>query len=107
MNRITVTAEGRDNIYTPDKQNLIDWIQDKSFDVIHHFMPRGKTLIGADWEPDSVINAINNADQIALTIGNQWKHNYKHALAIITNNSLDLYDIGEISVEDLDVGAEQ
>ena len=103
MLEITVTPEGRDNIYIPDPDSLIAWIEAQKFEYIHNFIPHGAMMIGADHDPDGVIEDIRAADRLALTTGPEWINNMRHALSIIRNNRLEVYDIGELTESDLKV----
>ena len=100
--KIEVTPEGRDNIFIPNPDSLISWIEAQDFEHIHNFIPQGELMIGADHDPKGVISDIRNAKRLAITIGPEWQNNMRHALAIIRNNELQVYDIGELTEDDLD-----
>ena len=100
--KITVEAEGRDNIYVPDRESLIAWIEAQNFEHIHNFIPQGSLMIGADHDSKGVIDDIRKASRLALTTGPEWTNNMCHALSIIRNNELQVYDIGELTESDLD-----
>jgi hypothetical protein len=103
--KISVTAEGRDNIFVPDPDSLIAWIEDQGFKHVHNFMVNVTpgVMVGADHNPKGVMDDIRNADRLALTTGAAWTNNMKHALSIIRNNELQVYDIGELTESDLTV----
>jgi len=100
--RISVTPEGRENIFIPYSDSLIAWIENQNFKHIHNFIPTGHALLGADHDTESVIRDIRAAERLAITIGSAWNRNMKHALAILRNNELQIYDIGELTDSDLE-----
>jgi hypothetical protein len=100
--KIEVTPEGRPNIYVPYRDSLIEWITAQEFEVIHNFMVGG-IMLGADHDPEGVIDDIKKADEVAITVGDMWRQNLKHALSVIANNKLELFDIGEITDADLKI----
>lgn len=100
--KILVIPEGRDDIWVPDPDSLIAWIKEQNLDYIHNFITELPGMfIGADHELDNVIDDIQNGERLALTTGDVWKSNMKHALSIVKDNKLQLYDIGEITESDL------
>lgn len=101
--KIKVTPEGRPNIFIPDKNSLKAWIKSKKFKTIHNFMGGGAMVIGADHSVKSVFADIDNGERIAILAEDERKGNFNHALAIITNNELQMYDIGEVKLTDLEV----
>lgn len=101
--KISVTAEGRDSIFIPDPDSLIAWIEAQNFKHIHNFIPQGSMMIGADHDPESVVDDIRAAERLALTTGDEWQNNMRHALSIIRGNKLEIYDIGELTESDLKV----
>ncbi len=98
--KITATPEGRDNIYVPDRDSLIAWVVDQGFKHIHNFIPQGNLMIGADHDPEGVIDDIRGAERLAITTGPEWTNNMRHALSIIKDNKLEIYDIGELTEAD-------
>ena len=100
---IKCKPEGRPEIYIPEKESLKEWIKFKGFKQIHNFIPGGMMLIGADHSVESVLEDIDNSDRIALVTGKQAGTNIGHELAIILNNRLEMYDIGKITPDDLEV----
>lgn len=60
-------------------------------------------FIGADHSVESVLEDIDKAERVALVTGKQAGTNIGHELAIIFNNKLEVYDIGKITPEDLEV----
>ncbi len=100
--KISASPEGRNNIYIPDPDSLIAWIEAQNFKYIHNFIPQSQMMIGADHDPKSVIQDIRDAERLALTTGDEWQNNMKHALSIIRNNKLEVYDIGELTDEDIE-----
>lgn len=101
--KIKVKPEGRLDIYIPEKKSLIQWIKFKKIKLIHNFIPSPGILIGADHNVKSVIEDINNGDRIAILLKDQRMNNMGHALAIIKNEKLEMYDIGEVKDSDLEI----
>lgn len=99
--KIKVTPEGRKDIYIPEKESLKAWIKAKKLKQIHNFIPSGFMIIGADHDVKSVLEDIDRAERIALTLGES--QNMGHNLALIENNKLECYDLGEITEKDLAV----
>lgn len=101
--KILCKPEGRDEIYLPDKASLIAWIKEQNFTEIHNIMDGGMVKIGADHSMESVIQDIEDSDRIAILIGEARKKNLEHSLAIITDNKLEVYDLGEITMDDIEL----
>jgi hypothetical protein len=104
--RIKVTPEGREGVWLPDRDSLKAWIEAKHFESVHNFIavPDGP-IIGADHEVDSVLADIDNAERLAVMTGDAKRGNLDHALAIIIDNRLGMYDIGDVTEDDLEVVA--
>lgn len=100
--KIKCTPEGRPEIYIPEKESLKSWIKEKGFKSIHHFSTGGM-MIGADHDVDGVLEDIDKGERVALVTGKQAGINFGHELAIISNNKLELYDIGKITEEDIEL----
>ena len=100
--KLQVKPEGREDIYLPiDKDNLKQFIKSRELKHIHNFIPSGMMMIGADHELKSVLSDIDNAERIAIfTYPNA---NMGYSLALISNNKLECYDVGNITDKDLDV----
>lgn len=101
--KIDVTPEGREGIYIPTKESLIAWIKSKKFKYIHNFIPSGSMVIGADHDVKSVIEDIQDADRLGIITGKQRGINFGHALSVIRNERLEMYDIGEVTETDLNI----
>jgi len=99
--KIKVTKEGRDGIYIPEKENLKKWIIEQKFETIHNYIPSNMMMLGADHDVSGVLEDIDRADRLAILTGSAQSNNMGHALAIITNEKLEMYDIGKITNEDL------
>ena len=63
-------------------------------------MPTGNMMIGADHSTESVLDYIKQADRLAIFTDDS---NAKHSLAIIKNNRLECYDIGQIKKTNLTI----
>lgn len=98
-NKIKVTPEGRENMWIPEKESLKKWIEDTGVERIHHFIPTGSMIIGADHDTESVLKDIDNGDRLAIFTDSTA--NMGHSLAIIKNEKLGCYDIGKINEKDL------
>jgi hypothetical protein len=99
--KIKVTAEGREGIWLPDRESLKAWIIAQEFDAIHNFMPAPGMVIGADHSVISVLVDIAKSERLAILTGEAARGNLQHALAIIANNELQMYDIGKVTETDL------
>lgn len=94
--KIKVTPEGREGVWTADKDSIVDFLHNYEFEQIHNYTP-GRLMLGADWDKDSVIKEAKNSEKIAILTGDSFIHNMRHALALIVDNKLLMFDIGEIS----------
>lgn len=103
MIKLQVTPEGREGVYLVDKQPLTEWIKAKKFKTIHNFIPSGMMIIGADHEVKSVLEDIEKSERLAILTGRNA--NMGHELAIIRDNKLECYDIGNLTEKDLEVVA--
>lgn len=103
MNKLKVQKEGREGIYLPKKHDLKDFILSKKLKKIHNFISNGSMFLGADHSIKSVLEDIDAAERLAVLTGRAAKQNMGHALAIIRNNRLEVYDIGEVTDADLEV----
>jgi len=101
--RIKVKPEGRKDIYLPDKKSLKQFIKSKKLKAIHNFKTNSSMLLGADHDVKSVLEDIDNADRIAILTGNKMKQNFNHALSVIKNNQMQMFDIGEITEKNLEI----
>ncbi len=100
---IKVKPEGREGVWIAKKDSVIDFLQTYEEEQIHNYMPGGWAVMGADWDKKRVIEETQKADRIAILTGESLKHNLMHALAVIVNNKLLMFDIGEITDEQLEV----
>ena len=101
MATIKVTPEGREGLWLADKDSLKAWIIEQEFEAIHNFIDGGFMVIGADHQVDSVLVDIDAAERVAILTGDAQRNNLGHALALIIDNSLGMYDIGDITEADL------
>jgi len=92
--KIKVTPEGRDGIWEADIDSVVDFLLQYEEETIHNFNPGGSIIMGADWSVDSVIEKVKEAERVAVMTGSAFEHNLKHALAVIVNNKLHMFDIG-------------
>ncbi len=101
--QIEVTPEGRDGVWLAEKQSVIDFLNKYKEDQIHNFLP-GRIMMGADWDKQAVIESVIDAERIAILTGESLKHNLRHALSVIKNNKLLMFDIGDITEDNLNKG---
>lgn len=108
--RIIVTPEGRDGLWLADRASLKAWIVAQGFDQIHNFCSSGPMVVGADHSVESVLTDIDAADRVAVLTGDAKRGNLGHALALVVPDGyhglperLEMYDLGDITVADLDV----
>jgi hypothetical protein len=99
--KIIVTPEGRPHLYLPEKESLKAFLKDKGYKIIHNYIPTSSMMLGADHGIDGVLQDIDECERLAISI--DTNHNLGHALALITDNKLEVYDIGIITIEDLDI----
>ena len=98
---IKVKPEGRDGVWLPDEDSLIAYIGELD-EPIHNFIVSSTTFIGADWPKDGVIRFIQQADKLGLLTGESFRVNMHHALSVIKDEQLYMFDIGEINEADLE-----
>ena len=99
MKKIKAKAEGRDNIWIPEKTTLKEFIKSRKLEQIHNFIPSGMMILGADHDVDSVLADIDRADRLAIFTDETA--NMGHSLALIYKERLECYDIGEIKKDDI------
>lgn len=100
--KINVKPEGREGVWIPNKDSLVDFLINYPDDEIHHYFA-GRIMIGADHTKESVVDDVKEADRLAILTGDALSSNLRHALSVITNNKLSMFDIGEIKESDLNV----
>ena len=97
--KLVVIPEGRKNVWIPQVPSLKEFIKSRGFKSIHNFKGGSNLIIGADHDVESVLGDIDKAERSAIFTD---KHqNMGHSLALIINNQLECYDIGEIKAEDI------
>jgi hypothetical protein len=103
--KIKVKKEGRDGVYTCEKKDVIKWLEQSDLDLIHNYAGnRCSIMIGADWTKLQVIEEINESQRIGILTGSALAGNIRHGLSVITGNKLEMFDIGEITGDDLEIG---
>ena len=101
--KILATKEGRDGVWNVEKNHIIAWLKEKNIEVIHNFNPSSSGFfMGADWDKESVIEKINNAEMVAVLTGKAKQQNMGHALAVIEDSKLYVFDIGDINNSDIE-----
>ena len=101
--KLKVKAEGRPDVWLASKEDLTKWIKAKKFKQIHNFIASGPMLIGADHSVKSVLEDIKKAERIGILTGSAQNGNAGHALSLIFENRLNMYDIGKLEEKDLEV----
>ena len=101
--KIKVTPEGREGIYLVTKEDIIEWLEESGLETIHSFLPAHGLMLGCDCELSDVIEEINRSERLGILTGEAFMGNGRHALSVISNNQLKMFDIGEIKEEDLEV----
>lgn len=103
---IKVKQEGREDIYTCEKEDITKWLEQSDLDLIHNYAGgnSGGMMIGGDWMKSQVIETINKSQRIAILTGRALAGNMRHGLSVIVSNKLEMFDIGEITIDDLEIG---
>jgi len=99
--KLKVTPEGREDIWIPEKQSLKAFIESRKLKDIHNFIPSGMMMLGADHDVKSVLADIDRAERLAVFTDPHA--NMGHSLALIYKNKLEVYDIGKITIEELEI----
>ena len=100
--KILATKEGRDGVWSVEKNNIIAWLNQNEIESIHNFIPSGGLFIGAGWDKESVIGKINNAESVAVLTGKAKQNNMGHALSVIEDNKIYIFYIGDINDSDIE-----
>lgn len=107
--KIKVRPEGREGVWLPDKESLKEFIKINCGKYIHCFFspPPGSNYaiyVGTDWELNNVLEEIDKSDKVGL-ITNQYitSQHAGHQLSLIINNRLEIFDIGTIYDDNLEV----
>lgn len=104
MSKLAVKPEGRTGVWLVEKADLKKFIKARKLESIHCFLQAGPgMLVGADWAPEAVFKSIDAAERIAVLTGGAKKVNMQHALAVIVDNKLEAFDIGELVEKDLNI----
>ena len=101
VNRIKAKPEGREGMYIVQKEDMIDWLLEYPEELIHNYKTSTTFAMGANWSKEGVIDQIKLSERVAVMTGKALINNLRHALAVITDNKLDIFDIGEITDEDI------
>ncbi len=103
---IKVRPEGRENIWIPEKQSLKSYIKNKKEKEFHNFIQSDNLpmAVGANVDINILLEDINKAKRLAIFTDKTL--NFGHSLALVINNELKMYDIGEIKKDTLEVNNE-
>jgi len=101
MDKLKVKPEGREGVWLIEKEDLKQYLLLDEQEEYHCFIGGGQAFIGAGWQKESVIDEIDKSERLAILIGDSLRNNMNHALAVISNNMLYMFDIGKITENDL------
>jgi hypothetical protein len=100
--KIKVKPEGRpDTFIVTDIKSLEKYIHSLHLDKIHNFVQTSFGLMGCDYTIGSALQVVNTAKTVAVFTNHT--QNVGHSLACITDKQLEMFDIGEINLEDLEI----
>ncbi len=99
--KIKVKPEGRAGVWTADKDSVVDFLMNYEHEEIHNFLPGGGMMIGCDFSKSEAIKQVKDAERLAILTGESLVGNMRHALSVIVDNKLSMFDIGEITESDL------
>ncbi len=100
--KIKATPEGRDGVWNVEKADILNWLKQYPENSIHNFLPNGSLMLGCDYTKKMVIDEIKKAERIAILTGDSLKGNFNHALSVIVDNKLTVFDIGVITDADIE-----
>ena len=98
--KIKVKREWREWAFLVDKESVCDYIKNMKQKTIHNFIANDSwILLWADWNKKSVIENIQSANVVAITIPQQmW-----HSLVTVTGQKRMLFDIWNITEDEWDI----
>jgi hypothetical protein len=100
--KIKVKPEGRPYTFiVTDRESLKSYINSLGDDKIHNFVQTSFGLMGCDYNIEGVFQIISTAKTVAVFTNHT--QNVGHSLACITDKQLEMFDIGEINLEDLEI----
>lgn len=102
MNKIRVVAEGREGVWLAEKESVVGFLKNYKEEIHHMNTALKGIIIGADWDRGSVIENVEKANKVAIMTGEAFKHNMRHALAVVSDE-LDIFDIGDVTKEQLEI----
>jgi hypothetical protein len=103
--KIAVVSEGRADVWLADADSLKAWITAQGWEKIHNMIPTGPMVLGADHDVADVLTDIDRADRIGILTGDAQRGNMAHALSLITGDRMEMYDIGPVTEDDLEVSS--
>ncbi len=104
MMKFKVKPEGRDGVWLAEEKNVIAWLKSYRKKKIHNFLgDTGAILIGVDWDKKAVVEKLEVSNRVAILTGAAFRRNMRHALSVIAQDSLYMFDIGEITEDDLEI----
>lgn len=106
--RMKVLPEGREGVWTVEKDEVLKFLDAYTEEEIHNFLPSGHILLGCDWTKESVIETVKKANRIAILTGDAQNGNARHALSVIGPHNdeperLLIFDIGPIEEKHLEI----
>ena len=103
MKKIPVRPEGREGVWLVENAEIADWLEDYPEPTIHNFL-NGAVIIGADWDTSSVCAEVRKPNaRCAILTGDAQRGNLRHALAVIVDERLKMFDIGPITEAELEI----
>ena len=99
--KIKVKPEGRDGVWIADKDSVVEFLKEFDQDQIHNFLPSGGVILGCDFSKSEAIKQVKDSERLAVLTGDSLRGNMRHALSVIVNNKLSMFDIGDITENDL------
>lgn len=102
--KLKVKPEGRTNIFLVEHDEIIRYIATRDTTQFHCYedVQRGP-LLGCYYQLSETADTIHNADRIAITTGDIYLQNMSHALSVIVDETLYLFDIGMFNGDNLEI----
>lgn len=99
--KIKVKPEGREGVWIADKDSVVGFLMNLEGKEVHNFLPSAGAMLGCDLSKNEAVKQVKGAERVAVLTGDAKRGNIGHALSVIINNSLSMFDIGDITEKDL------